>query len=141
MSRREPGYRPEPKLVRVVYDDHPGLVVRARTVPADVFMTISGYTDKTTDKDDIAYLFSEFAKVLISWNLEYSDDEEMAGELVPTTVDGLMSRDFDLVLSIVLGWMEAVGGVSVPLDQRSIGGSPSLVESLPMEPLSVSQVS
>lgn len=151
MSRREPGYRPEPKLYRVTFDDHPGLVVRARTVSVDKFMAISELADKDgRDADDLTMLFTEFARVLTSWNLDYNTDGPVidqetgqrawyVGEPVPTTLEGVLSQDFDFMLQIVLGWMEAVAGVPAPLDQPSSGGPPSLVESLPMEPWSPNQ--
>lgn len=87
-------------------------------------------------REDMEEVFGEFAKVLVSWNLEDED-----GEPVPTTYEGLMSYDFQFVLAVVLGWMQAVAGVPTPLDRPSRDGGPSLVESLPMEPLSQSRVS
>lgn len=151
MSRREPGYKPEPKLYRLRFDDHPGLIVRARSTSAGAFLEIADLSDtaRADDSAAIRELFRKFADVLVSWNLDYSmdgpldDTGELAwleGDPVPPTWAGLMTQDLDMVLTLIEGWMTAVAGVSTPLAQPSSGGSPSLVESLPMEPLSLSRV-
>jgi len=156
MSRREPGYRPEPKLYRMVFEDHPGLVVRARSTSAGAFLGIADLADIANPEDPATCkaLFEQFADVLVSWNLVHNHDgppidpddpdSELKwrdGDPVPTTLGGLLTQDFDLVLTMIQGWMEAVAGVPAPLVQPSTDGKPSLVESLPMEPRSQSRVS
>lgn len=137
------GYRPKAKVYNLTFDDHPGLEVKARSVDTATFMEIAALADRPGDPgtDELDILYVKFADVLVSWNLEYFDEHPKAGEPVPTTLDGLLSQDFDFVQEIILGWMEAVGGVAAPLDQRSTDGSLSLVESLPMEPLSANRAS
>lgn len=139
MSRREPGYRPEPKLYRLTFDEHPGLVVRAKSCSAAQLLRVSELAENTEQGKELGgvrMLFGEFAEVLVSWNLEDQD-----GEPVPTTLEGLLAQDFDLVIALIDGWMEAVAGVPAPLEQPSSSGAPFLVESLPMEPLSPSRAS
>lgn len=150
-GRREPGYRPEPKLYRLTFDDHPGLICRARSTSAGAFLGIAELSDtaNANDVESCRELFRKFSDVLVSWNLDYAldgplgDNDEpvwLEGDPVPPTYGGLLTQDLDLVLTLIEGWMEAVAGVPVPLAKPSSGGRPSLVESLPMEPLSLSRV-
>lgn len=78
-------------------------------------------------------LFETFAKHLVGWNLEEEDDSP-----VPATIEGVRSQDPEFILELVGAWLEAIGGVSDPKEPRSTSGAPSLVASLPMEPLSPS---
>lgn len=136
------GYRPERKIYRLSFEDHPGLEVRAKSVPLGEFLSISelaGVNGRDVTRQDtakVAELFSGFAGALVDWNLE--DD---GGTPVPATLEGLYSQDFDFALEIIVGWMESIAGVPGPLDKPSSSGSPSLEASLPMEPLSVVQAS
>lgn len=131
MSRgSEPGYRRERRVYNLTYADHPGLKVRAKSVSAAQFLRISELADVKDFTPEIAKeLLGNFAEVLISWNLEDEDTDSA----IPCTADGLLSQDFDFVMEILNGWMDAVAGVSAPLAQPSIGGSLSLVESAPMD--------
>lgn len=142
MGRREPGYRPEPKLYKVTYDDHPGLIVRARSVSAGAFIEIAKLAqDQDPGVAETEDLFQKFSDVLVSWNLEFGKGHPEEGEPVPTTLAGLLSQDFDLVNDIIIGWTNAVAGVSAPLAQPSTGGSQYPVESIPMEVLSENRAS
>lgn len=137
MSRgSEPGYRREPKVYRLVFDEHPGLVVRTRSASAAMVFEVTTLQNAELTVATIREMFELFAGVLVSWNLQSEE-----GEPVPATVDGLMGEDFDFVMMVIQAWIEAVTGVSAPLDQPSSSGSPSLVGSLPMEPLSPSRAS
>jgi hypothetical protein len=80
-----------------------------------------------------AELFAEFAKRLVSWNLEEDD-----GTPVPATHDGVREQDLDFILDIVLAWMEAVAGVGNPLPNGSNSGGRFPEVSIPMELLSAS---
>jgi hypothetical protein len=144
MSSRgsEQGYQPKPKIYNIKYDDHPGLLVRARSVDAGTFMRIAALADLEGDPslDELKDLYSEFAKVLLSWNLLYFEGHPLEGQPVPTTLEGLLSQEWDFLQEIILGWMSAVSGVSAPLDRPSTSGSLSLVESLPMDVSSPNQL-
>lgn len=136
------GYRPKRKTYRLRFADPEmkGLVVEASSVPVGTFKDIIKLlgTIETTEDDAeaVARLFEMFADALVTWNLE--DD---SGEPVPTTVEGIDSQDFDFMLAVIMSWVSSVGDVPAPLEQTSNGGGPSLVASLPMEPLSASQAS
>jgi hypothetical protein len=120
--------------------DLDGLEVRARSTTIDKFMDISALADLSpgmdfTDEDraKIHELCAAFAECLVGWNLE--DDDEQP---IPATLDGLLSIDLDLVMSIVRAWLDAVASVSPPKGAPSPNGSRSVEGSLPMAPLSPS---
>jgi hypothetical protein len=56
-------------------------------------------------------------------------------------IEGFLDQDLDFQMSVIVAWSEAITGVDVPLGRPSSGGEPSLVASLPMEPLSESHAS
>lgn len=132
---REPGFRPGRKVYRLVFEDgHPlaGLVVRARSASTAQFLEITDLADAAAfGTEQIKQMMRQFAEVLLSWNLEDED-----GEPVPATFEGLRSQEFELVNTVIMKWMDAVAGVSPPLDQPASGGPLSPVVSLPMAPLS-----
>lgn len=141
MGRREPGYRPEPKLYKITFEERPGLIVRAKAATAGAFLKIARLHEQEPTLEESEDLFRAFAEVLVSWNLEFGDGHELEGELVPTTFDGMMTQSMDLVNEIIVGWMEAVAGISAPLDQPSSGGDLFPVESIPMDVRSQNQAS
>jgi hypothetical protein len=120
------------------------------------------------DLAKVGVLFKSFATALKSWNLEQDlcrahrqpeckhcgcpDHGELVCEdcsftalvvtgPVPPTLEGVKSQDYEFMLEVIGEWMTAIGGVPAPLGQRSAGGVPSVVASLPMAPLSPSQAS
>jgi hypothetical protein len=126
-----------------------GLEVRARSVPLGTFLELielatlfdSSTTDVSAENAQaIKGLFSGFASALVGWNLEVEDPEhpERHPDPVPATYEGLMAQDTDFVLHIVRAWMDAIAGVSGPLEGPSSGGEKSLEASLPMAPPSPS---
>jgi hypothetical protein len=136
------GYVPKKKLYSLKFDDHEGLVVRANTVDTAAFFEISALADVDEPSlDDINMLFTRFSAVLVDWNVETEDEETGERFPVPKTLDGLLSLEFDFVLEIILGWMEAVAGTPAPLEKRSISGDHPLMATIPMEPLSESRAS
>lgn len=83
-------------------------------------------------------LFELFASKIKSWNYQMETED---GEIVdvPPTVEGFRSIGDDRELfSILSGWLDAIGGVSVELGKESGSGEISPELSLPMEPLSES---
>lgn len=81
-------------------------------------------------------LFAEFAKCLVSWNLE-----EDGGEAVPATAEGVADQDMGFMIGLIVAWMDAIAGVDTPLPAASPSGpppaDPALEESLPVAPLSL----
>lgn len=85
--------------------------------------------------DAATKLFAEFARCLISWNLEEDDSTP-----VPATAEGVADQDMGFMIGLIMAWMDAVAGVDIPLPAASPPGPPPpdpVEESLPMTPLSL----
>src|SRR5215472_683650 len=69
--------------------------------------------------DAATQLFGEFARCLVSWNLEEDD-----GAPVPATAGGVADQDMGFMISLILSWMDAVAGMGgdTPLPQSLPGG-------------------
>ncbi len=122
------GYKRPVKRFRLVFDteampDMNGLEVIARSVPLGVFMDVTGL-DGSAEKRG-AKVVELFAGCLVEWNLEEED-----GSPVPATLEGLKSQEMGFVAEITKAWMNAIAGVSPPLNGSSPGGAPSLEASL-----------
>ncbi len=124
------------KSFRLKFEDGEleGLEVRAKSCSTGDFFEIAKIADsfdpKDRDFEEVRKLFGMFANCLISWNIEGDD-----GPIRPD-VDGLLSLDLDLVLSILTAWMDAVAGVTGPKEKNSNGGNdPKAVLNLPQESL------
>lgn len=72
---------------------------------------------------------------MISWNFE--DDN---GEPLAPTAENFLDQDMEVTLSVVMAWIEEVGGTPGPLETNSSGGGPLEAESIPMETLSAGQL-
>jgi len=119
-------------------DELEGLEVVARSASVGAYRRIADlatreFSQPPTEEDlaEIDNLFDEFAAVLVSWNLE-TEDGEGTRTSVPATLQGLHSQDLTLIRQIIFSWMEAVAGISSPLDPLSS----ELEAGLPMEILS-----
>lgn len=144
------GYVWKGKTYRLVFadDDFAGLEVVAKSASVGAYRRIADlatreFSHPPTEADlaEIDNLFLAFADVLVSWNLEdetVAEDGTVTRTPVPATFEGLQSQDLTLIRQIIWSWMEAVAGLSAPLDQPSDGGGLLLEESLPMEVLSPS---
>lgn len=112
------------------------LEVKVRSVPLGRFLDVMELVDKPRPtQDDIGRMCDLLAEHLLSWNVTDTDDD---GDEVPLEPDrdGLLACDPRLVMEIIDAWSTRVTGVPRPLEQPSNGGGPSLVASIPMEPLS-----
>lgn len=115
--------------------DFEGLEVRAKGCSTGDFLRLASLAEnldpKNMDLEEIGELFTLFAGCIVEWNIEDDDDVP-----VPTTKDGLLSLDIDLVLAVLTAWMEAVAGVSGPKEKPSNDGLPlKAVSMLPQEAL------
>jgi hypothetical protein len=86
------------------------------------------YADK---REHRMVLASEFAKLLVSWNLQDED-----GNDVPATAAGLFDQEEYFMAKLFSAWVEAVASVPAPLGQRSDAGERSVAPS--METVSLS---
>lgn len=124
-----------------------GLEVRARRLSVDEMMAFVSLAEagnpvqllKREEDGSPPVLATTLAAPLLSWNLY---DEEDPPQPVPCNVEGLLSQDFGLVISIVYALINAtVPRVAPPLPQPSSNGAPSLAASMTMVPLSDPQMS
>lgn len=136
------GYVRERRNYRLVFADaeYEGLEVIARSASVAAYRRIAELASKpfsmpptAEDLIEIDNLYQAFANQLVSWNLEERDEDGVATP-VPATLEGLQSQDLPFAMAIIMAWMEAVGGVSPPLDSESSSGA--LEATLPMEVLS-----
>lgn len=141
----QPGYKRERKIFVLEFEQYPGLVIRARTVSTGSMITMRGLMSAVDAADPESFIpvYEEFAKHILSWNIdELDDNEEPTGETVPITIEGFLSMDFEFNLDILNAWMTAVSGVTDDLKADSPDGEKlDLAASIPMEVLSRSQVS
>ena len=134
------GYRRQTKTYKLVFRDEEfdGLEVRAKSMPLGVFldMEAAAFEADRGSKEKGLEMMQYFSDVLTSWNVE---DEK--GNPVPTTVDGLLTQDFDFVQEIIATWKLAMIGVDAPLRQNSPGGEQFQEGLIPMETWSEGQAS
>lgn len=131
------GHKRNPKIYHLKWEDgdYEGLEVHVRSMTMG--QLISARTGKGYNgKDDIGGSVELLADRIVDWNLEDED-----GTPVPVTLEAMHEEDDDLILAIISRWMEAVAGVSAPLDETSNSGATSPVASIPTEALSPSLAS
>lgn len=143
-QRQTSGFKPDRKRYRLRWppehelgpsDDNPeGLVVMMRGISVGTFMEVAEMADidpRHFTKDQLPQvkrLFVVVGEALAEWNLLDED-----GAPVPATYAGVMTQDFPMVMSIIEGWMQAIGDVGAPLERPSADGKPSAALSIPME--------
>ena len=114
------GYRCQPTVYKLIFQEYEGLEVMARLVSVEELLKITGLALQMTTKPDdkqVAELFGWFGKRLVSWNLEDED-----GKPVPATLNGLLAQEMGFVLKIIQAWVRAITGVLPPLQNGSSGG-------------------
>lgn len=105
------GFRKEPTVYKLHFEDMEGLEVVAKSLPLKDFLSINKLA--ATSQDDAAKateategMLKKFSEALISWNLE---DEH--GKSVPATYTGLLTQETWFVMTIVQAWMAEIGSV------------------------------
>lgn len=132
------GYRKKPKVITLTFEgdaDLDGLEVNVRGKSLGEYLEIVGLQESDIDGPVLVRQLEEFAKSLISWNMEEED-----GTPVPATRDAVFAQDKDDMLKVATAWFERLEGtVDAPLPQSSPDGEPSQVASIPTEILSAPQ--
>jgi hypothetical protein len=137
------GFRPQVTLYKLKFADSnlDGLEVTAESLTTDEFLAMQRLASQAkagTNADATASaekMLDGFAANLASWNLEDSHGP------VPATREGVGSQKFDLVLVMIMAWMEAIAGVDPTSRAASNGGATSQELSIPMEVSSPSPTS
>jgi hypothetical protein len=147
------GYTVQRSVYKLTFEDPSleGLEVRVRAMTIREMMDVTdefagdlSFMGRLTPgmKDNPDKLMEWFARYLVSWNLEEEpESEEDEPTPIPATLDGVKSLELPFFLRILLAWLPATAGVQPDLKEGSASGESSLEESIPMEPLSPSQVS
>ncbi|MFI9235764.1 hypothetical protein [Streptomyces sp. NPDC053079] len=131
------GFVKKPKRIVLRFEgdaELDGLEVILRGLNVAEYLDVMGLGD--VEASSVPDMVKRFARSLISWNLEDED-----GAPVPITEETVFAQDQDFVLRLAAAWIEAISGVSAPLEQSSPDGGLSPVASIPMEPLSESLAS
>ena len=128
------GYRPQRKVYVLDFGDkYDGLEVKVRAGTLGQLLGLQRLSGEDLTPDQLDELFAKFVELLKAWNIE--DDD---GFPVPETIEGLYSLDPELARDIIDVAARVLGGVPDPLPAGSADGAPSVVASLPTEPLSPS---
>ena len=93
-------------------------------------------TPEGRTKENIEAQFTTLAGSMVSWNL---DDDD--GKPISCDYEGLRVQDFDFVMKIMLGWMQAISSVPESLGKDSNSGGTSPEASLGLASVSRSQAS
>lgn len=146
------GFLPEETIYKLVFDDTAlnGLEVRARSIPVGTLTMLTTLSDRvgavvpgkftSQQMGAVDELLQGFASALVDWNLERRNSDGNV-EAVPASIEGIRTQDPVLMMTIVKGWFDAVGGIAAPLGDSSTSGEPFPEGSLPMEALSPSLAS
>lgn len=127
------------KKVPIIYTlDGPGgrdgLIVRMKSMKIGQMRKIVRMLDD--DDLDTSVLLDEMVKQvgngLVSWNMEYPDDHELAGQPIPATPDEVDQLDFDELKDILTEWLDQVTGPGEDLGKDSSSG-----ERFPGQPLTM----
>jgi hypothetical protein len=132
------GFELAAKEYRLTFEgtDLDGLIVQVQSVSVGTMLDLVDLADAENRKPaDIAKMFDTLGDALVSWNLTRQ------GEPVPADRAGVRSLGVPEAMTLVKAWSTVMQEVPAPLDQRSSGGAPSAVLSMPMEPLSASRAS
>lgn len=134
------GFKAKKKLYRLTWapdTDLSGLEVVMTSVSMGTLLRLTEMSERADEivKDRASFreVVEIFAGAMLSWNLEDDFDQP-----IPVTVDGVMTQDPDLIMSIITQWTKAIAGVPDPLGGGSTSGVPSPAGPPPMEAVSPS---
>ncbi len=130
------GFKAKKNLFKLIFEDPDmaGLEVVVTSVPMGKLLRIQELNeDDELRRSSKAFreLVGILAGAMLSWNLEDDLDEP-----VPVTAEGILTQDPAFVRQIISSWIDAISGVSTPLDGGSTTGDTSLEASMPMDALS-----
>jgi hypothetical protein len=123
------GFQFKAPRVNIAFEEgheYHGLEVSLRKLNLQEFLDINGIGE--VEDMHAGHQLKTMGEKLIAWNLE---DEE--GNPIPPTPDAVLLQDKDLMIAICTAWLDALRGVSGPLEQSSPDTGPSLEASIPMD--------
>lgn len=141
------GYKPSRKMYDLVFEDYPGLEVcmYGTTIGRLESLVKLGQNMASATHEQQMSIFSLLTSNLVSWNIEHPELETVrqpdtgdfitptacilcgaaAGDPLPSTATALKCLELGFVVSIMNGWMQALGGVSGPKAQSFNSGETS----------------
>lgn len=133
------GFKVPTRQFRLVFDESStlaGLEVYVKSGTVDVFLQMSQLREIKQENimdpaviESIQNMLKTFVSVLVSWNAEDED-----GNPIPTTYESLCEQDLvEFVMPVIDAWLNAVTGVSPPLQSPSSGIDKELEASIPMK--------
>lgn len=124
------GFVHQRKTYRLIFEGElGGLEVLAKSMSATAYKRISSFASRewgnplsSGDRAEFDALCEAFAVVLVEWNLEeeYEVKGKTVRKAVPATLKGLMDQDLELVMAIVMAWMDAIAGQADDVDESSL---------------------
>ncbi len=135
------GFKVPTRLHRLVFDENStlaGLEVTVKTGTVHVFLEMSklvnikqGNVLDPATLESVRNMITTFSDVLVSWNVEDED-----GTPLDCTADVLYEQDLvEFVMPIIDAWLNAITGVSRPLEPGSSDIDKELEATIPMTPL------
>lgn len=139
------GYKPQRKIYNLEFVDYPGLEITTRSAPLGELSAAYDLNIKLNepDKDKRLEAFKFFADRLISWNLDHPEVSNKAvtypacaacglkeDDPMPPTVDSMMCLELDMIMAIIMGWINTIAKVSVPKAMNSNDGGTTIPEEL-----------
>lgn len=127
------GYRRKLKIFDMAFEEFPDLEIKARSVPVGKLLEILKLADSIkagqAGQETVNELFGWFADRIVSWT--YLDED---GSPLPPTLETLLSDDFDFVIKLVMGWVNALTSALVPTtpDPGGTSSRDPVEESIPM---------
>ena len=108
------GFRIPERTARITFEgtDYDGAEIKLKLSVSFAQFIALRESAMGEDQEFMARLFGE--TVLMEWNLEDED-----GQSLPADGDGMMAIPMDLTNLVVQHWVEAVSGISAPLEQPS----------------------
>jgi hypothetical protein len=123
------GYKIQATEYKLVFEDHDGFEVIARSLSVSEYMELSNLLrDTENEADQLSRLLKIFGDKLVSWNAEDSH-----GKPLPATYKSLVQLDTSMARALILAWYKALVGLPVDLPKESL--NTEMTASLPMEPL------
>ncbi len=135
-KRRGPGFRRKIRTLPLRFEDSEleGLTIEVKSLDTGEFLSLAALVEmdfETLGPEEVAAvekMFTLFSSKMVEWNMTDEDDTPL-----PPTKESLYSLELFDVIEMITGYMNAVAGVSGPLERPSTSGEQSLEESIPMD--------
>lgn len=138
------GYKPGKRIYAITFDDCPGLLIRAVSTSLGKLFEVGNTSIKVVqaDPEKRMAVFNTFAKRVIEWNVLHPEPEEFVNDNsmlcarcglseddpLPPTADAMQCLDLDFLMKIIMGWMQATSGITLPKELSLSSGDETTPE-------------